>query len=170
MISFLGSWIEQIIIAVIIVSILEMLLPNGNIKKYVKIILSVFVIFNIISPFVNSTDLYNISSQDLDKYASDSKILNKSNTSNVIDKSSMDKRLQELYIEELEKSIKSKLEKNGYFVNKCKVDAILDSSSSNAGINKITLVVSKNKGNIQQIDKINISENNKINRKRRKKL
>ena len=163
MISFLSSWIEQIIIAIIIVSILEMLLPSGNIKKYVKIILSVFVIFNIISPFVNSTDLYDISFENIDTNVNNSKTLN---TSNSIDQSSMDKRLQELYVEELEDNIKTKIEENGYFVKKCKVDAILDSSSSNAGIKKITLVVAKDKDYIKHVEKVNIGEKNKTNRNR----
>ena len=38
MIEFLSKWIEGIAIAVIIASIFEMILPNGNIKKYVKAI------------------------------------------------------------------------------------------------------------------------------------
>ena len=62
MIKFLSSWVEGIAIAVIVASIFEMILPNGNIKKYVKIVLGIFIIFNIISPFVsgnvfNSFDL-----------------------------------------------------------------------------------------------------------------
>ena len=156
MISFLRSWIEQIIIAIIIVSILEMILPNGNLKKYIKIILSVFVIFNIISPFVNSTDLFNISMQNFDTY------VNNLNTSSTLDQSNMDKRLQELYIDELENNIKNKVEENGYFVKSCKVDATLESSSPNAGINKIILVISKNK--INKIEKININNNKATNR------
>ena len=163
MISFISSWIEQIIIAIIIVSILEMLLPSGNIKKYVKIILSVFVIFNIISPFVNSTDLFNFSTQNFDTYINNSNTLNKSNT---LDQSSMDKRLQELYVEELENNVKNKLNKNGYFVKSCSIDATLYSTSSNAGINKITLVISKNRNSIREVEKINIGDKNQVNRDR----
>ena len=39
MINFLSNWIEQIAIAVIIVSIFELILPKGNLKKYIDIIL-----------------------------------------------------------------------------------------------------------------------------------
>ena len=65
MIKFLSSWIEQIAVAVILVSIFEMILPNGNIKKYVKMILSIYVVFNIIYPFVDSKALYNFDINDI---------------------------------------------------------------------------------------------------------
>ena len=39
MINFLSNWIEQIAIAVIIVSIFELILPKGNLKKYIKEVL-----------------------------------------------------------------------------------------------------------------------------------
>ena len=45
MIEFLSNWIQGIAIAVIIASIFEMLLPNGNIKKYVKVILGIYIVF-----------------------------------------------------------------------------------------------------------------------------
>lgn len=60
MINFLGKWIEGIAIAVIVASIFEMILPDGNIKKYVKIVLGIYIIFSIISPFVDRKELYNL--------------------------------------------------------------------------------------------------------------
>ena len=54
MIEFLSKWIEGIAIAVIIASIFEMILPNGNIKKNVKVILGIYIVFSIISPFSES--------------------------------------------------------------------------------------------------------------------
>ena len=78
MISFLKNWIEQIVISVIIVSIFELLIPNGKIKKYIKVVLGIYIIFCIISPFVNQE--------------------------------SMDLRLQDLYIEQLENDVKKKIE------------------------------------------------------------
>ncbi len=60
MIRFLSKWIEGIAIAVIITSIFEMILPNGNLKKYIKVVLGIYVIFSIIAPFVDSKALYSI--------------------------------------------------------------------------------------------------------------
>lgn len=70
MINFLSKWIEGIAIAVIVSSIFEMILPDGNIKKYIKIVLGVYIIFSIISPFVNSKELYNLNiSKEIDTYS-----------------------------------------------------------------------------------------------------
>lgn len=69
MINFLSNWVEGIAIAVIIASIFEMIIPKGNIKKYIKMILGIYVIFSIISPFVDSKALYSINvSEVIDDY------------------------------------------------------------------------------------------------------
>ena len=72
MINFLSKWIEGIAIAVIVASIFEMILPDGNIKKYVKIVLGIYIIFSIISPFVDSKELYSLNiSKEIDTYSND---------------------------------------------------------------------------------------------------
>ena len=66
MVSFISSWAQQIIFAVIIGTILQMLLPDGKNKKYIKIIIGVYVLFAIISPVVGKNidlnlDEFNLS-------------------------------------------------------------------------------------------------------------
>ena len=53
MISFISSWTQGIIVSVIIASIIEMILPDGNSKKYVKVVIGVFILFSIVSPVIN---------------------------------------------------------------------------------------------------------------------
>ena len=64
MIDFLETWANQIIVAVIIGTIIEMLLPNGNNKKYIKMVIGTYVLFTIIQPIItkvagNSLDISN---------------------------------------------------------------------------------------------------------------
>ena len=54
MIEFLSSWAKGLGLAIVIVSILEMLLPNNKTKKYIRIVMGIYIIFNIISPFVQN--------------------------------------------------------------------------------------------------------------------
>ena len=54
MITFFKNWCEEIIISSFIVSILEMLVPEGNIKKYIKVVTGVYIIFVILSPVLTS--------------------------------------------------------------------------------------------------------------------
>ena len=39
MIEFLSSWAQGIIVAVIIATLIEMILPNSSSKKYVKVVI-----------------------------------------------------------------------------------------------------------------------------------
>lgn len=139
MIEFLSSWAKSLGVTIVIVSIFEMLLPNNKTKKYIRVILGIFVLFNIISPFINNKDNLSLTSIDIENYT---------NTKNEnINQTSMDNRIQDLYEKELEKDITDKIENQGYKVNKCNVSASIVKNSENEEntINKITLKIEKGK-------------------------
>ena len=142
MIENLSSWAKGITLAVIVVSILEMLLPNNKTKKYIKMVMGVFILFNIISPFINAKDLKNLNEIDASKYVNE-------NNKNYVEQKSMDERLEELYIEEIEKDIIKKVEKKGYKVSMCKVDEKITKNEEETGITKIKLKVEKT-GEVKQ--------------------
>ena len=96
MIDFLSSWVKNLGLTIVIVSILEMLLPNNKTKKYIKIVLGIFVIFNIISPFINNKEVFSVENFDLDEYS------NSASGNETVNQESMDRRIEELYIEELD--------------------------------------------------------------------
>ena len=98
MIEFLSKWIEQITISVIIVSVLELILPKGNLKKYIKVVLGIYILFCMISPFVNSQELYNFKDINLEDYTK-----NTTKKTSELNQESMNKRLQSLYIEQMRK-------------------------------------------------------------------
>lgn len=153
MISFLKSWIEQIVIAVIVVSLFELILPKGNLKKYIKVILGLYIVFCMISPFVKNKNIYNLEDIDLENYVCNIAKTQETSTS----ESSIDIKLEQLYVEELENDIENKVKENGYEVYKCKVDADLKNSSQNPGIHNIDLVITEKKG-IESVE-INIGDN-----------
>lgn len=154
MIEVLSSWAKNIILAIIVISILEMLLPNNKTKKYVKMVMGLYLLFNIISPLVKNKDKLNFNDFDINTYVS----TQTQNTNiNTVNQESMDKRLNEIYVEELQKDIKEKLENQGYSVEKCDVKAEIDNTGQSSGIKKISLKVKKN--NKERED--NINENNK---------
>lgn len=115
--EFISSWVQGIIVAVVIATIIEMLLPNGNSKKYIKIVIGVYVIFNIISPIINKftgdeldfTSIIDINKyeEEIATYEVDTKDLEQNNNSNI----------KEVYILNLKKALKSKIEEKGYIVN-----------------------------------------------------
>lgn len=161
MIEFLRNWVEQIAITIIIVSIFELILPDGKLKKYIKIILGVYVVFCIISPFVDNS-LYSF--DKLDEIDLGDYVENATSTENTtVNQESMDLRLQELYIQELENNIEAQVQEYGYNMSKCDIDADLSSSSENPGIHAIKLELQE-KGKISNIEsvEINISKNANI--------
>ena len=138
MIENLNTWAKSIILAVIVVSILEMILPNNKTKKYVKMVMGIFILYNIISPIIKDKSVLTFSEVELEEYKSDN-----SNTIEV-NQESMDKRLEELYIEEIEKDITKKVEKKGYIVKSCTVKAKITGNEDDVGITKINLKIEKN--------------------------
>ena len=144
MINFLSSWAEQVILAVIIATILELILSNSKNKKYVQMVIGVYVLFNIISPIIKNKEKLVFSEIDLDKYIT---------TSTKVEQSSMDARLEKIYLDELENNIKSKFKNAGIEIIKCTIDAELDTTKKNAGIHSIDVKV-KNVDDEQKISKI----------------
>lgn len=160
MIEFLSNWIEQIAITIIIVSIFELILPDGKLKKYIKIILGVYVVFCIISPFVDNS-LYSF--DKLDEIDLSDYVENETLAENMtVNQESMDLRLQELYIQELENNIEAQVQEYGYNMSKCDIDADLNSSSENPGIHSIKLELQE-KGRISNIESVEINISNNTN-------
>ena len=154
----ISSWAKSITLAVIIVSILEMILPNNKTKKYVKMVMGLFILFNIISPFVKDSNSINFKDVNTENYLPETSPIE-------VNQQSMDERLEELYIEEIEKDITKKLEKQGYIVNNCKVEAKISNNEEETGIKKIALKVEKNENYMSQNNQENNEEDNQIEEK-----
>lgn len=135
MINFISSWAEQIVLAVIVATIIELILPKNKNKKYIQMVIGVYVLFNIISPIIKNKDNFSVEKYNTEKYESQSQY--------EIDQSSMDTRIEKIYLEELEKKTQEKFQDNGFVVTKCKVDAVLDTTKKNAGISLITIKIEK---------------------------
>lgn len=141
MIEFLSKWIEGIAIAVIIASIFEMILPNGNIKKYVKVILSIYIVFSIISPFTDNKVKGDFDlSKKVDDYSEN--ITNKNYSKEEI---STDKKLNKIYENTFEKELVQTIEKEGFKVYKCNVKGNFNAEEENAGISKISITLESKK-------------------------
>ncbi len=139
MITSISSWAKAIVLAVIIVSILEMLLPNNKTQKYIKMVMGLFILYNIISPFIKNSNSLCFEENKIEEYS-----LNNINSIEV-NQESMDKRLEELYIKEIEKDIIKKVEKQGYKVKSCKVKAKISDNEEETGISNIYLRIEKDK-------------------------
>lgn len=174
MINFLSSWVKNLSLALIVVSILEMILPNNKTKKYVKVIMGLYILFSIIQPFVENSESLNLDNFNLEEYIQLE--TEQVSTNSEVDQTSMDLRLNQMYMEQLEEDITEKLKEKSYELDTCDVKAHI--SQEDSGIEKITIRVYRkltdNKqeestiedklvNEIQKIDKVDVSVGNKEN-------
>ena len=140
MIDFFSSWAKSLGLAIVVVSILEMLVPNNKMKKYIRMVMGIFILFNIISPIIENKDILDLNSIDFSQYTTDYE----NATNEKIDQTSMDERIAQLYKEEIEKDIIKKVEEQGFKVNNCKVSVNLEETTEQSKITKIKLNLEKN--------------------------
>lgn len=163
MIGIISDWAEQLVVSLILVTIIEMLLPNNKIKKYVSTVIGIYIIFCIISPFINKNEIEDIlesSQKSLEQIQIQSQI----NTAKTEESS-----IEALYIQEFEKDVIKKVEQLGYKVKKCEVSIEIDATKENAGIHAINLNITEKKQNsdkssniqIEEVEKVEISINDK---------
>ena len=100
MIEFISSWAEQIVLAVIVATIIELILPKNKNKKYIQMVIGVYVLFNIISPIIKNKEKISVEEYNIDKYETKSQY--------EVDQSSMDERIEKIYLEELKNNAISK--------------------------------------------------------------
>ena len=128
MVEWISDWAESIIVAVIIATIIEMLLPEGNSKKYIKVVIGVYVLFTIITPIINKftgekIDISDI--LDLDTYIAEvNASVKMQNTIQDNNQSS----IMGMYSSGIKDDIKAKIEAKGYIVNDVDIDIADDES------------------------------------------
>ena len=140
MINDITKWASGIIIAVIIATIIEMILPEGSSKKYIKVVIGVYILFTIISPVVSKFTGKSIAVSDiidLNQYISDFKEKEKIKNSLQEDSSA---NIRDIYIGNLKSDIQNKLKIKGYNTTKIELDVGYD---DNYTLNKISLTVAK---------------------------
>ena len=137
MIEWIKSWSNGIIVAVIIAVIFELIIPNGNNKKYIKMVISLYVLFVILDPIISKFTSLNgieINTKEYEKYF-DSK--NTLETSTTLDSEKLINNTAEKRVKE---NISNKLKELGY-----KVESISININNESGqINRIVLSVRRN--------------------------
>ena len=141
MISWISSWAQGIIMAVIIGAIIEMILPEGNSKKYVKIVIGVYVLFTIISPVISKITGKTIQVSDileLNKYIEETE--NNSKLYVTLDEDNSN-NIKDIYESSLRNDIKAKIEAKGYNAKNIKLEIEDDEEYT---LKKIDIEIYKN--------------------------
>ena len=172
MIEAISNWAGELVVALIVTTLIEMLLPDNKTKKYVKTLIGVYIVFCIISPFIDESKVLSFENieKELESYSKELKIDDIQTT----DGQNSSVSMENLYIEEFRKNVIEQVENQGYKVKKCNVDIEIDATKENAGINKIYVNISKrqiqngdekqiqNAGEKQNTSEIKIDEVQKV--------
>lgn len=169
--NFLNTWLQGIIVCVIIATIIELILPSGSTKKYIKVVLGMFIVFNIITPVINkiTKNNFEISSIiNMDEYSKKMKTYETS-SQNQVSSNANEQTIKQIYISKLEKDIKNKLKEKNYTVSKIEIEI---NENEEYSIKQINLLVQKdeeeteekqeNAIEIENIKTINIQVNENI--------
>ncbi|MGN1327627.1 MAG: stage III sporulation protein AF, partial [Clostridia bacterium] len=118
MVTFFSKWAQGIIVAVIIATIIEMILPNGTSKKYVKVVIGIYILFTIISPVI---DKFSNGKVDFNQILAieeyEQKIAESDNSISQKIEANNSRTIKDIYTSNLETDIKSKLKEKGYGVS-----------------------------------------------------
>ena len=158
MISWISSWAQGIIMAVIIGAIIEMILPEGNSKKYVKIVIGVYVLFTIISPVISKITGKTIQVSDileLNKYIEETE--NNSKLYVTLDEDNSN-NIKDIYESSLRNDIKAKIEAKGYNAKNIRLEIEDDEEYTLKKIDiEIYKNMEKNKKDIETIQNVDIN-------------
>ncbi len=159
MVNWINSWLRGIVIAVIITTIIEMIIPEGNIKKYIKTVMGVYIIFAIISPAISKISGKEL---DIEKYIKSQTSKYQQPEINTIDTNYY---IEQTYLENIKKEIVEELIKRGYIVNEFRAE--IETGEIEYGkIKKIEMKIVKNENKIENVE-ISVGKNEK---KKREKL
>ena len=167
MIEWLNEWAQGIIVAVIIATIIELILPKGNSKKYVKVIVGIYILFTIISPVIAKVKGNELNVNEILDTKKFEKELEKSN-SKISEKleSNNSRNIKDIYVSNLTTDIKNKLKEKGYNVVSSSINVKDDKNYTieeiNLDVNKIENEQADNQENEQEavnkIESINIEK------------
>ena len=176
----LSLWVKSIIIAVVVCGIIEMILPKGNNKKYIKVVIGIYIVFVIVNPVLSMFSDKSISIDNIiDKYEK------KINTYNV-NRITFDTNeyISKTCKEKIKEDIKSFVNEKGYSVDLIDVDIVLSKDEKYAEISNILIRINKKEAKLEKENKeelnkskisnkidniekinINVSENSNLDRK-----
>ena len=138
--EWMSGWIQGIIIAVIISTIIEMILPEGTSKKYIKVVIGVYILFSIVSPVISKVtgNEFRVSDiLDLEKYMEKSK--NSSSMQNQLADQNQS-QIKDIYLSSIKSDIKQKIENKGYQVQSIQLEVENDEQYT---LKQLRLQVSK---------------------------
>lgn len=158
MVSFINSWAQGIILAVIVATIIEIILPDGNNKKYVKTIIGIYILFVIVYPLISK-----ITNIDIDSITAvaEQEISTYENNNIELETNAY---IEDVYISNMKEDIKQKIKEKGYNIDSLSLYIETEDSTRYGEINSMVMQITKEENikkeneNTNQVNEINSVE------------
>lgn len=153
-----------------------MILPEGNSKKYIKVVIGIYVLFTIVSPIITKLSGKEIKVSDiidLDEYIEEAETSTKAQNQMKLE---TEENIMNIYISGIKEDMKSKIEEKDYIVNKIDIsvandgsytieEIILDVENKTKYINKKSKEEKNNENEISNTEEVkNVEKVNEVNK------
>ena len=158
MINWINLWAKGIILAVIVTGIIEIILPDGNNKKYVKTVIGIYILFVIIEPIISKVAN---KSMNLNTFINkEAKKINKYEINSIEMKT--DRYIENAYKQKIEEDIKNKAKEKKYNVDYLEFQFETEDEERYGEINSIDMNISRFNNQNQNISTSNIDKVEKV--------
>lgn len=139
MVNVINSWAKGIILAVIISAIIEIILPEGNNKKYVKTIIGIYILFVMVHPLITKISNKNININSIIKDTTSK--MNEYETKDLaIDTNAY---IEQTYIDKLQEDMEQKFKEKGYYIQSLKLNIETKDEEKYGEIKSINMKIAK---------------------------
>lgn len=140
-VSFISSWLKDIVVLFILISIAELIMPKGNMKRYINLVIGLLIIFTIVNPFAKLMKLDFNLDQAIFNYSKSDDYLNNDEEFYM----QQEKQIESLYKEKISNEMIELVEdKTEYKVVDISI-GIIESKEKYGEIDYIKLIADKNK-------------------------
>ncbi|CAK7015001.1 stage III sporulation protein AF [Tissierella sp. P1] len=153
-ISFISTWLKDIVVLFILISIAELIMPKGNMKKYINMVIGLLIIFTIISPFAKLLKLNFNFEQSVFNYSKPNIFDNEQNNELY---TQQEKQIEKIYKEKISKEITGLIEEKTDYRVVDIVVGIIDKEENYGEIDYLNILVGE-KEEITDKSKIHVGK------------
>lgn len=139
-ISFISTWLKDIVVLFILISIAELIMPKGNMKKYINMVIGLLIIFTIISPFAKLLKLNFNLEQTVFNYSKENIFESKENNELSIQQ---EEQIKKIYKEKISNEISELIEEKTDYKVLDIVVGIIEKEESYGEIDYLDIVIGK---------------------------
>lgn len=168
LINFISQWIKSVVMIFIVISILEIVIPNSNLKKYVNMFIGFLIIIVVVTPIVKLLDRhYDIEKEIFRNIVEEIEIQNYDNEKILL---VQENQIKELYINKIKADVSQILkEVTDYDISTINI-SIYEDDINFGNIKDVEIVLKDKKNeNIEGDDSIKVINIEEISLKNQEK-